>query len=60
MKPQKPILKESLHPSNKVLADFIDNRLSTKEHKKIVDHLVYCDECCDIVASTIKYIKKKC
>ena len=59
MKPQKPIMRQPLHPTDKALANFIENRLSTKERKKIIKHFVYCNKCCDIVAICTKYINKK-
>jgi len=43
-----------LHPNDKVLADFIDGKLSTKEQRELIEHLVYCDECVDIVTIIIK------
>ena len=58
MKQKEPIVKQSLHPSDRALADFIDNRLPPKEREETIEHLIYCDECCDIVVSVIKYIKK--
>ncbi len=59
MKPKKPIATHPLHPSDKALRDFIDGRLSPKEQKKIIEHLIFCNGCCDITIFVIKYIKKK-
>jgi len=44
-----------LHPTDKELAYFIDGRIIGTRKDEIEEHLVYCDECMDIVVE----IKKK-
>ena len=51
-------LKPSTHPSDKKLADFIDKRLKEQERKEIVNHLLTCDICSDIVNQVIEHKKK--
>lgn len=45
----KSIMK---HPSNKLLANFIDGKLDDEEREQMFEHLVLCDLCSDIVATT--------
>jgi len=45
---------KKLHPTDKELADFIDNKLSSQKQDKLLIHLLYCDRCtCIIVIETI-------
>jgi len=59
MKSNKFIEKIKRHPTNKELSDFIDNKLFSIKREKIIEHLIYCDDCSDKVAIVIKSIKKK-
>ena len=40
----------NLHPTDKLLANFINKNLSLKKQEKVMQHLLYCDECMEIVA----------
>jgi len=44
--------KQALHPSDNTLANFIDGKLDKVEKEKMFNHLLICDACSDIVAST--------
>lgn len=48
----------NLHPTDKLLANFINKNLSLKKQEKVMQHLLYCDECMEIVAIVIQNIKK--
>ena len=48
----------SNHPSDEKLADFIDKKLEEKEREEVVNHLLLCDVCSDIVNQVIEYKKK--
>ncbi len=41
------------HPSDEYLANFIDGKLGDEQREKIFEHLVFCDICSDIVATTV-------
>jgi len=47
--------KYSSHPSDRVLADFIDNRLIGSKKEEVMLHLVECYECREIVVNISKY-----
>jgi hypothetical protein len=49
----------NFHPTDKELADFIDDKLSIEKRGIVLWHLIVCDECSDIVFFVIKDIKKK-
>ncbi len=44
--------KQVVHPSDKVLANFIDGKLDKIQKEKMFNHLLICDECSKIVATT--------
>ena len=48
----------SSHPSDKQLADFIDNKLESNTKNKVVEHLIHCFECREVVNEVVKYKKK--
>ena len=48
----------SSHPSDKELADFIDNKLLGIARDSVVEHLIYCSSCRDVVSEVIDYKKK--
>ncbi len=50
---------KKLHPTDKELANFIDNRLSPQKRKRLLSHLIYCDRCTHIIIGTILNSKKK-
>lgn len=45
-------IKLTEHPSDEYLAGFIDGKLDNEQREKIFEHLVLCDTCSDIVATT--------
>jgi len=45
--------KQAVHPSDNILANFIDGKLDKKEKEKMFNHLLICDECSTIVANTV-------
>jgi hypothetical protein len=45
----------SSHPSDKLLADFIDNKVSKKEKEELFKHLIRCDYCSDTVIAILSY-----
>jgi len=45
----------SPHPSDEILARFIDEELDTENRAKVIEHLIECDECSDAVALVKKY-----
>jgi len=42
-----------LHPTDNELANFINNRIIGTRKEEIEEHLVYCDECMDVVAGVM-------
>jgi hypothetical protein len=48
-----------LHPNNQELADFIDNKIIGTRKDEITEHLVYCDDCMDVVAEVINLQKNR-
>ena len=59
MKSDKQLFKiKPLHPSDKDLADFIDDNLSTEEREETIRHMVFCDKCIKIV-SLVKQNRNK-
>ncbi len=42
--------KAPLHPTNEELADFIDNRVIGTRKQEIEEHLLFCDDCMEVVA----------
>ena len=48
----------SSHPSDKELANFIDNKLLGVARDSVVEHLIYCSSCRDVVSEVIDYKKK--
>ena len=59
MKVTKFTSKKNLHPTDRELANFIDNKLTSKKREKFLEHLIYCNECINIAIFSIKKIKKK-
>ncbi len=51
--------KKKLHPTDKELANFIDNKLTSQKRKRLLSHLIYCDSCINIIIETIINSKKK-
>ena len=48
----------SSHPDDKELADFIDKKLEGEAREEIVEHLVHCSSCREVVNEVIAYKKK--
>ena len=46
------------HPSNEDLAKFIDKELDKKKKEEILEHLISCDRCRDIVQSVFKDVEE--
>jgi len=46
------------HPKDSELADFIDKKLEGEERDEIVEHLVHCSSCREVVYEVIEYKKK--
>ena len=49
--------RHSSHPSDKLLANFIDNRLLGEKKEEIMVHLIECYECREIMVNINKYGK---
>ena len=49
--------KAPLHPTNEELADFIDNRVIGTRKQEIEEHLLFCDDCMEVVAE-VKRVSK--
>ncbi|MCH9739387.1 MAG: hypothetical protein K0U38_00905 [Epsilonproteobacteria bacterium] len=51
--------KPPLHPTDKELADFIDEIIDETIKERIIKHLVHCDKCMNIVARVKKSRKQR-
>jgi len=51
-------IKPFKHPNDEKLADFIDKKLEEQEREEILDHLLLCDVCSDIVNQVTEHKKK--
>ena len=47
--------RHNTHPSDKLLANFIDNKLADEEKEEVMLHLIECYECREIVVNINKY-----
>jgi len=45
-------------PNDKELSDFIDNKLGEKRKDELIEHLVHCYQCREVVNEVIEYKKK--
>ena len=48
----------SSHPSDRKLADFIDNKLIDDAKNEVMEHLAHCYSCREVVHEVIEYKKK--
>jgi len=49
---------EARHPALEEVAAFVDGRLGAEERRRMVEHLLHCDECQELITETVLLLRE--